>query len=85
MAVVHIRSSEIPNDRSVVEEEGFTVAVVREEGLGHVGDWHHHGDHHVVGFLLSGSVRMESGPRGGVFTEASAGDLVHVEPGTIHR
>jgi hypothetical protein len=39
----------------------------------------------VIAYLISGTVRIESGPDGSVITEPSPGDLVHIEPGTIHR
>ena len=85
MGIEHIRASEIPNDRSAIEAEGFTVAVVTFVGDGDVGEWHHHGDHHVVAYVLSGTMRVEFGPRGREVIEVGPGDLVHVEPGTIHR
>jgi quercetin dioxygenase-like cupin family protein len=84
MAVIHVPKSAIPNDRSAIDRDGFTVAVVRfdpsEDGEG---AWHHHGDHHVVAYILAGTVQVDSGPSETI--TASAGDLVHVEPGTVHR
>jgi quercetin dioxygenase-like cupin family protein len=83
MAVIHLPKSEIPNDRSAIDRDGFTVAVVRFDALEGEGAWHHHGDHHVVAYVLAGTVRVESGSSETI--TASAGDLVHVEPGTVHR
>ena len=85
MAVTHLRGSDIPNDRAAIEGDGFAVAVTRFTPTPGWGEWHHHGDHHVVAHLMAGTIRVESGPSGSVQTEASAGDLLHIEPGTVHR
>jgi uncharacterized RmlC-like cupin family protein len=85
VAVRHIPASQIPNDRSAIEAEGFTVAAVTIDGSGDLGQWHHHGDHHVVAYVLSGTIRVEYGPGGRQTIDATAGDLVHLEPATIHR
>jgi mannose-6-phosphate isomerase-like protein (cupin superfamily) len=55
------------------------------DGSGDLGQWHHHGDHHVVAYVLSGTIRVEYGPGGRQTIDATAGDLVHLEPATIHR
>src|ERR671914_226304 len=52
---------------------------------GHADGWHHHGDHHVIAYLITGKVRIEWGVDGGKALEPAPGDLVHIEPGTIHR
>jgi quercetin dioxygenase-like cupin family protein len=83
MGTRHVPRSEIPNDRSAIEADGFTVAVVRFDPPHEPGDWHHHGDHHVVAYILAGTVHVDSSPSGTI--TASVGDLVHVEPGTVHR
>ena len=85
MGVRHVGSTDIPNDRSAIEGDGFAVAVTRFDPPKGWGGWHHHGDHHVVAYVMAGTIRVESGPAGSVLTEASAGDLVHIEPGTVHR
>lgn len=85
MAIQHIRASEIPNDRSAIDRSGFTVAVTRFDPTAGMGRWHHHSEHHVVAYVMGGTLRVESGPSGTIATEASAGDLLYVEPGTIHR
>jgi quercetin dioxygenase-like cupin family protein len=85
MSVKHVPRSEIPNDRAAIEQDGFTVGVTRFDPPSGPGAWHHHGDHHVVAYLLAGTLRVDSGPSGTDVTEASAGDLVYLEPGTVHR
>jgi quercetin dioxygenase-like cupin family protein len=86
MGIEHIPSSQMPSDRSAIETDGLTSTVARfEASLGPPGAWHHHGDHHVIAYVISGRVRIESGPDGSVITEPFPGDLVHIEPGTVHR
>jgi quercetin dioxygenase-like cupin family protein len=80
-----VPASAIPDDRAAIEGDGFTAAVVRFEPRAEEGPWHHHGDHHVVGYVLAGTVRVHSGHDGSAVAEASAGDLLYVEPGTVHR
>ena len=86
MGIEHIPASQMPSDRSAIETDGLTSTVARFEAPpGPPGAWHHHGDHHVIAYLISGRVRIESGPDGSVITEFSPGDLVHIEPGTVLR
>jgi quercetin dioxygenase-like cupin family protein len=86
MGIEHVPFSAMPTDRSAIEREGFTATVTRFDAPpGPPGGWHHHGDHHVIAYLISGKVRVEWGAEGSVITEPSAGDLVHIEPGTVHR
>ncbi len=47
--------------------------------------WHHHGDYDTAIYVLSGALRMESGPGGTDMLEARAGDFVFVPKGVIHR
>lgn len=47
--------------------------------------WHHHTAYETAIFVVSGRIRMESGPAGTVVHEAGAGDFLHVPAGAIHR
>jgi uncharacterized RmlC-like cupin family protein len=85
MVVEHVPKYAIPNDRAAIERDGFTVAVSRFDPPAGVGGWHHHAAHHVVAYVLAGTVQVESGARGSDITRAGAGDLVYVAPGTVHR
>jgi quercetin dioxygenase-like cupin family protein len=85
MGVHRITATEMPHDRSAIDTGGFTATVGEFEAPEGHGDWHHHDDHHIVAYIISGNVRVESGAGGNVVTEAGPGDLVHIEPGTIHR
>jgi uncharacterized RmlC-like cupin family protein len=47
--------------------------------------WHHHGAHETAIYVLSGRMRMESGPDGSEMVEGGAGDFIHVPQGAVHR
>jgi quercetin dioxygenase-like cupin family protein len=85
MGVHPMIATEMPHDRSAIDTGGFTTTVGEFDAPEGHGNWHHHGDHHIVAYIVSGDVRVESSPDGNVVTEAGPGDLVHIEPGTIHR
>lgn len=72
-----IREEAVANDHTWA---GF----VRTEA-GMVSGWHHHGAHETTFYVISGTVRMESGPGGAEVTEAHANDFVHVPAGLVHR
>lgn len=48
-------------------------------------DWHHHGDHHVFGYLVEGRGRWEYGSSEEDTVTVDAGDFWHIPPRTIHR
>jgi uncharacterized RmlC-like cupin family protein len=52
---------------------------------GSVSDWHHHGDHDSVVYVVSGTFRVESGPGGRDVAEAVAGDFMLIPKETVHR
>jgi uncharacterized RmlC-like cupin family protein len=47
--------------------------------------WHHHADYETSIYVVSGSLRMESGIGGAEVVEAGPGDFLHVPKGAIHR
>ena len=67
-----------------VAEAGMWAGVVRTEGRTTSG-WHHHGDHDSTIYVVSGALRMESGPGGSVVDDAVAGDFLFVPRGAVHR
>lgn len=85
-----------PDQRAVGD---LTAGMVREEAIaidglwagvartepGMVSGWHHHGDYETSIYVLSGRLRMESGPGGSEVIEAGPGDFLHVPAGAIHR
>src|SRR4051812_45708353 len=47
--------------------------------------WHHHGEHDTTLYVVSGRMRLESGPGGAVVVEAGPGDFLRVPAGAVHR
>jgi uncharacterized RmlC-like cupin family protein len=60
------------------------AGVVHTEG-GMLSGWHHHGGYESVIYVLTGLLRMESGPAGSNVVEAGPGDFLLVPRGAIHR
>jgi uncharacterized RmlC-like cupin family protein len=52
---------------------------------GMVSGWHHHGTHESAIYVISGRLRMESGPGGSDVLDAEAGDFVYVPSQAVHR
>lgn len=64
--------------------DGLWAGVVRTES-GASSGWHHHGDYDTCAYVVSGGLRMESGPGGAEVVDAEPGDFVFVPKGAIHR
>jgi uncharacterized RmlC-like cupin family protein len=47
--------------------------------------WHHHGEYETTLYVVSGRMRMESGPGGREVVEAGPGDFLRVPAGAVHR
>jgi uncharacterized RmlC-like cupin family protein len=67
-----------------VATEGMWSGLVRTEA-GMTSGWHHHGDYETTIFVVSGELKMESGPGGTAVVTAGSGDFVYVPPHTVHR
>lgn len=52
---------------------------------GMVSGWHHHGDYETAIYVVTGALRMESGPGGRSVVSAEAGDFLHVPLRAVHR
>ena len=83
------RREALPATPGVMREEAIAVegmwgGLARTEP-GTTTAWHHHGDYDTAIYIVSGSLRMESGPGGADVVEARAGDFVFVPKGAIHR
>jgi len=52
---------------------------------GAVSGWHHHGDYETTLYVVSGRLRLESGPGGADVVEAGPGDFLRVPAGAVHR
>ncbi len=66
------------------ESEGVLVSRSTVAGAV-VSDWHHHGERHLYGFLISGHLRLELGLKGEEAVDLHPGDFFHIPPGLIHR
>ncbi|HEV8282102.1 MAG TPA: cupin domain-containing protein [Candidatus Limnocylindrales bacterium] len=66
------------------ESDGTRIIAVRTDP-GLVSGWHHHGAYATYGYVISGRLRLESGPGGTSVVEAGPGDFFVVPPDTIHR
>ena len=64
--------------------EGMWAGLVRTEAHRITG-WHHHADYDSSIYVVSGALRMESGPGGANVVEAGPGEFLHVPKGAIHR
>lgn len=67
-----------------IEVPGMWAGFVRTEARA-TGGWHHHADYETTIYVVSGSLRMESGPGGREVIEAGPGDFLRVPKGAIHR
>ena len=67
-----------------ISQGGLWAGIARTDA-GMASGWHHHGGHDSVIYVLSGILRMESGPEGDEVLDAGPGDFVHVPPEVIHR
>ena len=52
---------------------------------GVVSGWHHHGTHHLYGYIVSGRLQLEYGIEGERRVDLNPGDFFHVPPGLVHR
>jgi uncharacterized RmlC-like cupin family protein len=67
-----------------IASEGMWAGLVRTDPH-MVSGWHHHGEYETTIYVITGSLRMESGPGGGSVVEAGPGDFLYVPRGAIHR
>jgi uncharacterized RmlC-like cupin family protein len=71
--------------RHVADESGSHWMGRVESEPNTMSGWHHHGDHTTLGYIVSGTARLEFGPGGTEAVTVSAGDFFVVPPATIHR
>jgi uncharacterized RmlC-like cupin family protein len=64
---------------------GETKIIAVRTGPGLMSGWHHHADHATYGYIISGRLRLESGPAGSSVVEGGPGDFFIVPPRTVHR
>jgi uncharacterized RmlC-like cupin family protein len=64
---------------------GSIWAGVARTDAGMASGWHHHGGHESVIYVLTGKLKMESGPGGSEVVEAGPGDFLLVPANAVHR
>jgi uncharacterized RmlC-like cupin family protein len=92
-SVVHVppdqRRESLPPTPGMFREEAVAVeglwAGVATTDAGMTSAWHHHGDYDTVIYIMSGSLKMESGPGGADVIDAHPGDFLFVPKGAVHR
>ena len=70
--------------RIAFEVDGLWAGLVHTDP-GAVSGWHHHGEHETTIYVVSGRLRLESGPGGSHVVEAGPGDFLRVPAGAVHR
>jgi uncharacterized RmlC-like cupin family protein len=76
-------TSGMRREQAVSTDRSWAGHVTTEAGM--VSGWHHHGDYESHIYVVSGLLRMESGPGGQDVLDAQPGDFVFVPPHTVHR
>jgi len=71
----HSRRAVSAGDTAGKGFEGDGVLFSRSTVGGVVSAWHHHGERHLYGFLISRRMRLEFGPNGRDAVELSPGDF----------
>lgn len=90
ITVTHRTELEDPDDtgdvsRQVVFETEDTILIQSRVAGGITTGWHHNGDRHVYGYVVTGHARLEYGPAGATTVDLDAGDFVYVPPRTVRR
>jgi len=70
-------------EQAVSTNTMWAGSVTTEAGA--VSGWHHHGEHESTIYVVSGALRMESGPGGRDVVDAGPGDFLYVPPHAVHR
>jgi len=70
--------------RLALHRDGMWTGTVDTEPHATSG-WHHHGDFETTLYVVSGRMRLESGPGGEQVVEAGPGDFLRVPAGAVHR
>lgn len=71
--------------RQVAFDTGDVLVIQSRVAGGVTTGWHHNGDRHVYGHVVSGHAVLEYGPDGNESVDLDAGDFVYVPPQTIRR
>ena len=72
-------------DRQMAFQTEDTTMIRLQVESGEISDWHHHGDHHIFGYLEKGRGKWEYGESDDDTVIVEEGDFWHIPPRTIHR
>jgi len=70
-------------EQAIATDAMWSGIVLTQPGM--VSGWHHHGAYETAIYVLSGTMRIESGPDGRDVIDARVGDFVYVPREAIHR
>jgi quercetin dioxygenase-like cupin family protein len=70
--------------RKAFESENAIVSQ-SQVAPGIVSGWHHHGAHHLYGYIVSGRLQLEYVLEGREVADLNSGDFFHVPPRLTHR
>lgn len=71
--------------RQVAFEDEDVLMIQSRVAGGVTTGWHHNGDRHVYGYIVSGHAVLEYGPGGHESVPLDAGDFIFVPPRTTRR
>jgi quercetin dioxygenase-like cupin family protein len=70
--------------RKAFESEN-TIVSQSQVAPGVVSGWHHHGAHHLYGYIVWGRLQLEYVLEGREVADLNSGDFFHVPPRLTHR
>src|SRR5438128_11368360 len=70
--------------RKAFESENAIVSQ-SQVAPGVVSGWHHHGTHHLYGYIVSGRLQLEYFLKGNETADLNPGDFFHVAHRLVHR
>ena len=87
-----VRSAELGagySTEGIIRRKAFESenAIVSQSQVapGVVSGWHHHGTHHLYGYIVSGRLQLEYFLKGNETADLNPGDFFHVPPRLVHR
>jgi quercetin dioxygenase-like cupin family protein len=72
-----IRKKAFESENAIVSQSQVAPGVIS--------GWHHHGTHHLYGYIVSGRLQLEYVLEGREIAALNPGDFFHVPPGLAHR
>jgi quercetin dioxygenase-like cupin family protein len=70
----------VSREEAIVIGDLWSGRALTEPGV--ASDWHHHGDHDTIAYVVRGALRVETATD---VVQGEPGDFVHVPAHTVHR